>query len=390
MTDISGRVERVFEQNLTRVTELSHTINADPELAFEEHRTSTSIIAALEQTGAFSVETRVAELPTAFTATAGSGDLMFGLCAEMDALPDIGHGCGHNVIAAATVGAALALAPFVDELGLTAGVRDACGGARHGQGDHGQPRRLQRNACGDDGAPFAEGRRHSAVPRLSVLADHLHRPRRARLPAVARTERRRRDGGCADLHRAAAAAAPRRHPGASRDKGSRLGRQCHRRPSRDRVHDPLRHDPRGGRGVGAGPRCFDAGAVATGTSVEVALLPSLYREFRHDRDLAMVFQANAEAIGRTFPDYADKLFGSTDMGNVSQRIPALHPMLSFELPPEDGNHTAAFAVAAGGPEGDRFVRDGGLAMALTIAEVAQSGSIRARLLAGIDIVEPRS
>jgi hypothetical protein len=73
------------------------------------------------------------------------------------------------------------------------------------------------------------------------------------------------------------------------------------------------------------------------------------------------------------------LFGSTDMGNVSQRVPALHPMLSFDLPPEAGNHTSAFAVAAGGENGDRFIRDGGLAMALTIADVARSDRLRARL-----------
>jgi metal-dependent amidase/aminoacylase/carboxypeptidase family protein len=127
--------------------------------------------------------------------------------------------------------------------------------------------------------------------------------------------------------------------------------------------------------------CFDAGAVATGTSVEFDSLPSIYREFRHDQDLAPLFEKNARAVGRTFPDYPDgKMFGSTDMGSVSLRIPAIHPMLSFDLPPEDGNHTAAFAAAARGLEGDRFVRDAGLAMALTIADAAQSESVRARLL----------
>src|SRR5690606_40444942 len=97
---------------------LSHRINAHPELAFEEHETSAAIIAALEA-GRFAVEKGVAGLPTAFVASAGSGDLAIGVCAEMDALPDIGHGCGHNVIAASAVGAALALAPYADELGLT-------------------------------------------------------------------------------------------------------------------------------------------------------------------------------------------------------------------------------------------------------------------------------
>ncbi|MBE1468810.1 polysaccharide deacetylase family protein [Kibdelosporangium phytohabitans] len=121
-------------------------------------------------------------------------------------------------------------------------------------------------------------------------------------------------------------------------------------------------------------------AFRAGTSVEYTALPSIYREFRHDPDLAPLFEKHAKAIGRTFPDYPDKMSGSTDMGNVSLRIPAIHPMLSFDLPPEDGNHTAAFDVVAGGPDGDRFVHDAGLAMARTVAEVAQSGDLRARLI----------
>src|SRR3569833_4224076 len=128
-------------------------------------------------------------------------------------------------------------------------------------------------------------------------------------------------------------------------------------------------------------RCFEAGAVATGTGVEYTALPSIYREFRHDPDLAPLFEKHAKAVGRTYPDYPDKMFGSTDMGNVSLRVPAIHPMLSFDLPPEEGNHTAAFALAAGGPEGDRFVRDAGLAMALTVVEAARSGRTRERLIA---------
>src|SRR5690606_41791192 len=118
MTDVGERVTSTFEQNLAAVLELSHRINAHPELAFEEHETSAAIIAALEA-GRFAVEKGVAGLPTAFVASAGSGDLAIGVCAEMDALPDIGHGCGHNVIAASAVGAALALAPHAGELGPT-------------------------------------------------------------------------------------------------------------------------------------------------------------------------------------------------------------------------------------------------------------------------------
>src|SRR3954468_18073838 len=98
--------------------ELSHTVHAHPELCFEEERSSAWAADALASAG-FAVETGVADLPTAFVASAGSGPLTIGICAEYDALPGIGHACGHNVIASAAVGAGLALAPLADELGIT-------------------------------------------------------------------------------------------------------------------------------------------------------------------------------------------------------------------------------------------------------------------------------
>ncbi|WP_432827286.1 M20 family metallopeptidase [Dactylosporangium sp. CA-092794] len=383
MTDIDDRVTREFDRNLELVLDLSHRINGNPELAFAEHETSAAIVAALGRGGAFAVERAVAGLPTAFVASAGSGELVFGICAEMDALPGIGHGCGHNAIAAAAVGAALALAPFADELGLTVRV-------------FGTP--AEESGTGKEimlgGGAFAGT--HAAMmvhPSLKdVVAPQFRASRSWRVTYTGR-------GGHASRPWSALNAAD-----ATVVAQTAIG--LLRQQLRDgiRVHHVVRE---AGSAVNVIAdravvdcmiradtidevdevwqrvrRCFEAGALATGTGAEFTALPSLYREFRHDPDLAHAFQARAEAVGRTFPDYPEKLFGSTDMGNVSQRVPALHPMLSFDLPAEAGNHTADFAVAAGGAEGDRFVRDGGLAMALTIADLARSAPIRARLLTG--------
>lgn len=381
MTDITGRVSREFDTNLELVTELSHRVNAYPELAFEEFATSALLVTALEDTGGFSVEKGVADLPTAFVATAGSGDLVFGICAEMDALPGIGHGCGHNVIAASAVGAALALAPFAAELGLTIRVFGTPGEEK------GTGKEIMLNRGAFDGT-------HAAMmvhPSLKDVVDphfrasrswqitytgrggHASRPwsalNAADATVVAQTSigllrQQLRDGTL--VHHLVKEAGAAVNVIADHAVVECMIR-CDTVDEVDEVWERVR-------------RCFEAGALATGTAVEFDTLPSLYRELRHDQDLAPIFQAHAEALGRSFPDYPDKLFGSTDMGNVSLAIPSLHPMLSFDLPPEDGNHTAAFAVAAGGPVGDKFVHDGGLAMALTIAEVAQSELIRARLL----------
>ena len=97
---------------------LSHDIHAEPELAFAEHRSAAKTQALVAERG-FAITPAPAGLDTAFRADYGSGDLVVAVCAEYDALPGIGHACGHNIIAAAAVGAALALAEVADELGLT-------------------------------------------------------------------------------------------------------------------------------------------------------------------------------------------------------------------------------------------------------------------------------
>ncbi len=101
-----------------RLIALSHTIWEHPELAFEEERAAAECGDVLDQAG-FAVTTGVADLPTAFVAEYGRGSLTVGICAEYDALPRMGHACGHNMIAAAGVGAGLGLAALADDLDLT-------------------------------------------------------------------------------------------------------------------------------------------------------------------------------------------------------------------------------------------------------------------------------
>ena len=380
MTGVDARITSEFDRNLALVLDLSHTINADPEPAFEEYRTSAAISDVLEQHG-FAVERGVADLPTAFVASVGSGDLVVGVCAEMDALPDIGHGCGHNTIAAAAVGAGLALAPFADELGLTVRVF----GTPAEEKGTGKELMINRGVF---------DRTHAAMmvhPSLKdVVTPRLRASRSWRIRYTGRGAHASRPWSA--LNAADATVVAQTAIGLLRQQlrdGIRVhtvvknaGSAVNVIPDRADVECMIRGDTidEVDEVWERVRRCFEAGAVATGTTTEFETLPSLYREFRHDPDLASLFRTRAESIGRTFPDYPDTMFGSTDMGNVSQVIPALHPMLSFDLPPEDGNHTAAFATAAAGENGDRFVRDGGLAMALTIADVARSASIRRRLL----------
>src|ERR1044072_6207664 len=111
-------VEDAVKRRSGDLIELSHAIHAEPELAFAEHRSCAKTQALAADYG-FEISPAPAGLETAFRADFGSGPLVIGICAEYDALPGIGHACGHNIIAASAVGSALALAEVADELGLT-------------------------------------------------------------------------------------------------------------------------------------------------------------------------------------------------------------------------------------------------------------------------------
>ncbi len=116
----AGARER-FDTIRDSMIALSHRIHANPELGFEEEKSSTWLVETLSDAG-FTVEKGICELPTAFIARAGKGPLHIAICAEYDCLPGIGHACGHNIIAASAVGAAIAAARVADEVGLTISV----------------------------------------------------------------------------------------------------------------------------------------------------------------------------------------------------------------------------------------------------------------------------
>ncbi len=116
-TDASARARAALEAAHPELVELSHRIYQNPELGYEEVQASGWLAEALEA-GGFAVERGFGDMPTAFVASTGSGSLHLVICAEYDALPVVGHACGHNVICTAALGAGLALQPVADELDL--------------------------------------------------------------------------------------------------------------------------------------------------------------------------------------------------------------------------------------------------------------------------------
>ena len=362
---------------------LSHAVHADAETAFEEHRSSARLVEALDAAG-LTVETGVADLDTAFVATAGSGPLTVAICAEYDALPGIGHACGHNVIAAAAVGAGLALAPLADDLGVTIKVI----GTPAEEGGGGKVLMLDAGVFdGVHAAMMVHPAPDESLTLPCLAVEHL---------TVRYRGREAHASGYPELGINAADALT------VAQVAIGLLRQ-HMEPSH-RVHGIVTHggeapnivpgNTRGSWYVRAStlaaleelsPRiraCFEAGALSTGCDLEVELASPRYSEFLPDALLLAAYEREAVAIGRSFPDTdpSSQLSGSTDMANVSLAVPTIHPMLGIE---SDGavNHQPAFAAAAARPSADRAVLDGALAMARTVIAVALDDTNRSTLIA---------
>ncbi|GAA3525247.1 M20 family metallopeptidase [Amycolatopsis ultiminotia] len=377
---VKDRIAAEFRKHEADVLDLSHRIGADPELAFEEHRTAAAIVDLLRTHGGFTVEEGIAGLATAFSATVGNGSLAVGLCAELDALPEIGHGCGHNVIAASSVGAALALAPVADELDLTVRLlgtpaeERGAGKAimlREGAFDGLHAAMMMHPTLKDMAAPHIRAMRHWPIT-YHGRTGHASRPFDALNAGDAVTIAQVAIG----LLRQQIRDSDRIHT-VIRQAGSAVNVipghavvECMVRADTLDEVDALWTRVRA---------CFEAGALGAGVRLEIGEPLMSVNGFRHDHVLAGLFRSNAQDLGRVFPDYPDRSLGSTDMAEVSVQLPAIHPVLSFDRPPEEGNHTAGFAAAACGPEGDRAVRDGGLALALTTADAARDTQIRRRL-----------
>lgn len=361
--------------------DLSHRIHATPELAFQETRASTWLSDALTRAG-LAVESGVGDVPTAFVGRAGSGALHVAICAEYDALPVVGHACGHNVIAAAAVGTAIALAPLADELEITLSLM----GTPAEEGGGGKILMLERGVF--DGV-------HAALMVHPGPVDSLE-------PSVLAAQSLEITYQGKEAH---AAAYPERGVNAADAlvvAQAAIGLLRQHLQTTDRVHGIV---TKGGDAPNIIPshtaarymvraqtlseldevrarvlRCFEAGAVATGARLDVQLeLP--YAHMVHDARLASLYRANAEVLGRRFvPEGGEGALRafSTDMGNVSLAFPSIHPIIGIDSLPAV-NHQPEFTAACISPAADRAVLDGALAMAWTVIDLATMASTRADL-----------
>jgi amidohydrolase len=379
----SQSATHAIEASREALIELSHFVHAHPELGYEEFESAEAVAKACESAG-FTVERGIASLPTAFRATKGSGSLHIVLCAEYDALPDVGHACGHNIIAASSVGAAIGLAAVADELDLTVtllGTPSEEGGggkidlinAGYFDGVHAAmmihpwpSERLEATCLAVDHFDVTfEGKdaHASAAPWEGVNAlDALNIAQVAL--GLLRQQLRPGDQyhGIVIEGGSAANIIPSRAVGrfmARSVTSERLGEL------RTRVN-----------------ACFEAGSIATGATFAIEELGSAFSHMESDDAILAHYRTAAESLGRTFElddARAAKPTISTDMANVSLVVPSIHPLLAI---PTDGavNHQPDFTASCITPAADQAVLDGAIALALTGIGIANDVPLRTRLM----------
>ena len=344
-------IDAAIDAEADALRKLSLDIHAHPELRFEETRAS-GWIAELVAARGYAVERGLAGMPTSLRARAGkAGGARLAILAEYDALPEIGHACGHNLIAAGGVGAFLGAAKVAE----ACGVEVVLLGTPAEEGGGGKIKMIEAGVFeGVDAAMMFHPFDRDLLAHVALASTWLQ----------------------FEFHGKPAHAAVSPHTGSSALTACmdtfRLvdGQRVHFRDG-VRVHGFVTN---GGQAVNIVPeraaceisvrakdgaelervkaivtRCARAAAMASDVRLEVAERKG-YRDLVNNMALARAFGGHLEALGRA-PRETDETVGagSTDMGDVSHVVPSIHPWLAVVDEGAAQVHEHAFAAAARTP-----------------------------------------
>ncbi|MCR9276488.1 MAG: M20 family metallopeptidase [Pseudomonadaceae bacterium] len=377
---LANRITRYVEDNAEMLLSVSHAIHERPELAFEERFACETLVSAANAAG-LNTQANVFGLETAFEGSFGADDgPTAAILAEYDALPGIGHACGHNLIATSALGAALALHSIGGEL-------------------PGRVRFIGTPAEERGGGKELMARNGAFEGVDAAMMIHPSGVNLATMPCISIAE------VSVTYHGRSAHASAMPHKGVNALDGLLLAYQAisnlrqHIRDN-ERIHGIITE---GGQAPNIVPdkasgdfyvraanekalealkprvqACFEAGATGSGCEVDVKWAGVDYLDLNTNWPLAERFQVHAESLGRDFipmEKLAGAGMGSTDMGNVSYRVPSIHPMLA-SAPRNVVIHHPDFAEWAGSEMGDAAALDGAKSLALTAADFLLSPELQ--------------
>ena len=372
---VCAEVDRLADQLL----HASHEIHAHPELNFEEHFAHDLLVEQLRSAG-LDTTAHAYGVDTAFEASAGQQGFNVAVLCEYDALPGIGHACGHNVIATAGLGAGLAAAAVAEQ----AGGRLRIMGTPAEEGGGGKIVMARRGAFEQVGAAMMVHPADADLISMDCIAlQELH----------------------VQIHGKAAHAAAAPWEGRNALDAAVLGymniaaMRQHIRPT-ERIHGII---TKGGDKANIVPAetamewivrsatieslqplkqrvltSLEAAASACACTIDNEWHDHTYADMIDNGPMVAAYVTNAARVGRTVVDPASvgrRVVGSTDMGNISYLVPSIHPMIKVA---GDGVaiHTLEFAEWARSPDGDKAVLDGAKAMAMTIVDLWTSADLR--------------
>ena len=377
---VKSEVKRLVDLHRQELIDLSIRIHSHPELGFKEEQAASWLTDYLQQNG-FKVEKGIGTLSTAFKAIYGKGTPVVALLAEYDALPNVGHACGHNIIATSAVGAGIASKCVVDRYGgavvvLGTPAEEVLGGKLT----------LLRSGVFDgiDVAMIV----HPGV-RNMVTVEAL---------------------ACINLtiefHGKAAHAAAYPEQGINALEAMLLSFNAinslrQHIKERARIHGIITH---GGDAPNIVPvytraevmvraadavyleelkqktlNCFMGASVATGARLAYKWADDYYAPMNNNLTLADCFAQNFESLGRKVEPFELRFgFGSTDMGNVSQVVPSIHPEVAI-APTGTLLHSEEFTRAAASEAGHDGLADAAKAQAMTVVDILSDRGVLAKV-----------
>jgi len=373
---LKSSVIKEVDANHSQLSELSLKIHSNPELGFQEVKAAAWLTQYLEQNG-FSVERGICELPTAFKASYGHGQPAIAIMAEYDALPSLGHACGHNLIAACAVGAGVASKLAINRCGGTILVIGTPAEEIHG----GKVTMANRGAFDNlDAAMIVHPGQYDSAVLYTFTAQALGVEFFGKAVHAAAAPEAGINALEAMLQSFAAINSLRQH---IRDK-TRIhgiitdgGEAANVVPAHSaanfliRAEDDAYLDELKQKVL----NCFIGAATASGANLEYKWGDIRYAAMRNNSTLAQLFSRNLQVLGRkvTIPD-PNRLQSSTDMGNVSQLTPSIHALVSITSP-KVSFHTPQFASAAASEAGTHGLLDGAKALAMTVVDLVANPEI---------------
>jgi len=363
-----------LDQIFKELCDVSDWMYQNPELGFEEFKTSKYLVDFIESKNT-KVNYPAHKLDTAFDVTFGNSGPLVVICVEYDALPEIGHACGHNIIATASIGAGLGLQDLANDLGI----RVKLLGTPAEEGGGGKIILLNNGAFEDAKCSMMihPGYENVVNPTFTTIQQYTVEffGKDAHAAGAPQEGINALDAQIqlfvnASTYRQQMVQSNRMH-GVIKEGGfkpniipSYTKSEWYLRSLNKEGLDKIESDFY---------NFANAAALSTKCKVKITFPDYRYEEINNNQTMYELYMANSAEIDRKMilqKDAESPGLGSTDMGNISQAFPSIHPMLSIDAK-NAVNHQPEYAAATIAPGGHKAIYDGAYAMGTTIIDLAE-------------------